>query len=559
MDSDYFSGGAQRIAGMQDTQFNHPEGESLMEKAASGEHKSSTCSKHIESKKNFWSGLKKIAKHFIKRIAPPIMVGEVHRLRRIEQLLEQLNLRIENRLHHIEQLTQGIGHRLHTHDFRLDHLKELIKEVEPYQPTYGIGGVLQREPQRTSQDRCRAIETYFGRVAGKRMLDIGSSLGYMCYYFADRSAVTEGWEYNAKNAEVARLIGSINNIPTVIRTKALDENSINTIEPGQFDVVTILSVLHHTVYYNGLEYTQRLMKALLEKVPMLIVELARKNEDPTLFWNDAQPEDELAVFDLVKDKVAIEKIGDFSTHLSDKHRPLYVVKAKDNVITVNNRQFSYLFKTFEAYPNSPTVYAITRRYYLSKEYVIKEYVFDERSGEVNRCQIVSEINTLLHLTNIYHMPELVDFELSSSGAKLVLKRISGKLLVDLLHEPGEINAINVAQELLKSLADLEKEGLHHNDVRTWNVICDKSHVSLIDYGFVSHKEIDNDAISLLWLLSAILTGIREGYPVNKKELPKKAIFEQKPSLLAFYEAIESGVYSPSRLLTTIKQYEMEKK
>lgn len=59
MDSDYFSGGAQRIAGMQDTQFNHPEGESLMEKAASGEHKSSTCSKHIESKKIYWSGLKK--------------------------------------------------------------------------------------------------------------------------------------------------------------------------------------------------------------------------------------------------------------------------------------------------------------------------------------------------------------------------------------------------------------------------------------------------------------------------------------------------------------------
>ncbi|NSL17140.1 phosphotransferase [Tatlockia micdadei] len=111
----------------------------------------------------------------------------------------------------------------------------------------------------------------------------------------------------------------------------------------------------------------------------------------------------------------------------------------------------------------------------------------------------------------------------------------------------------VVQELLRSLADLEKEGLRHNDLRTWNVLYDKEQVSLIDYGFVSHKELGNDAISLLWLLNAVLTGEREGYDVNKKELPKKKAFEQAPSLQALYEAVESGEYSPIKLQAVINE------
>lgn len=529
-----------------------------------------------------WGSFKKIAKWTIKRMAPAL-VREVQRLRHIEQLnqqiiyrlnstellvsriehlismgdqigqevgrlsstVEQFNQEISQRLSAqlistkdqigqeitrqsstVAQLSQEISERLNAHDFRFDHLKEMIKEVEPYQPTYGIIGVLEQAPQRTSEDRCRTVEAYFGKVAGKHILDIGSSLGYMCYFFADRGAITEGWEYNPKNAEVSRLIGNINGIPTTIKTKAFDKNSIDTIERGKFDVVTIFSVLHHIIHYHGLEYTQRLMQTLLDKVPVLIVELARKGEDPALFWDETQPEDELAIFELIKDKITIEKIGDFPTHLSSKRRPLYVIKSKDNTITVNNRPFIYLSKTFEAYKDSPVVYIKTRRYYFSEEYVIKEYVFDERDREgENKRQIIAEIDTLLHLTNIHNMPELIDFELTSCGAKVVLKKISGRLLVDLLKEKDKINTMFVVQELLRSLADLEKEGLRHNDLRTWNVLYDKEQVSLIDYGFVSHKELGNDAISLLWLLNAVLTGEREGYDVNKKELPKKKAFE----------------------------------
>lgn len=479
--------------------------------------------------------MKKLVKKAIKRVAPSI-TETLSRLARIEQKLNETRNFMDTRAGQV-------------HDFRIDKLKTALKRAEPYQPAYSVAGVLE-DPRRQSIDRARAIELYLGQTAGLRILDIGSSLGYMCYYFSDRGAVAEGWDMRPENVEVAQLIGEINGVPATFKTKQLNTDTVQTIPQDHFDVVLLLSVLHHTVYYNGLEYTQKLLRTLLERVPTLVVELAKRDEDKKLFWNDAQPKDPLALFDLVKDEVSIKQIGSFHNHLSEQTRPLYIIRRK-NVVTVNNRHYTFRTKTSEAYSRSPMVFSRSlRRYYLGDEHIIKEYDFQNETDNENKRQIVSEINTLLHVQGIYHQPELVDFEITPAHARVVLKNVRGALLSDKLESDEVLPMVAICQEVLKSLRDLRAKDLYHNDVRGWNIIVRGKKAYLIDYGLVSHRQIDDDIVSLLWVIHAMITGERQSYQQNKP-LPKRQPFTAQPELLVLYDAIKKGERNPATLLALL--------
>lgn len=473
-------------------------------------------------------------KKILRKIIPKRIVHEIMRPSRIERDLVELKANFRN------------------HDNRLDKLKALANEVEPYQPTYGISGILTEEPKRRSLDRCRAIEQSLDKVYGLSILDIGSSLGYVCYYFADRGAKTEGWDANPKNAEVSRMVGQINGLDVNIKTKNFDKDGVATIRHGSYDVVTILSVLHHIIYKNGLKYTQELMEELLDRVPVLIVELAKKGEDTKLFWDKAQPKNELEIFDLVKDKIDIKEIGTFHNHLSENKRPLYKVTLKKKTIKVNNNIYIYTHSTNQAYTKSPAPFLdLPRRYYFAQNDIIKEYLFKGKNKSENSRQIIAEVNNMLHLKNIHNMPEMIDYEVTPEGAKLVVKRIPGELLIDIIEAGSTINIKDVVKDVLKTLHDLNKQGLRHNDVRTWNVIYDGKKASLIDYGVVSHRTTDRDDISLLWLISSMLEGKREGYATNKKSLPKKESFNREPWLRRMYERVAKGDSTAKELLKIV--------
>lgn len=462
-------------------------------------------------------------------------------------LSNELNVSLQRQ----SQKTDLILEKLQIRDFRLDELKEKVSHVEKYQPIYGVTGVI-NDAQRSSKDRCTAINAYFkGSVRGLRMLDVGSSLGYVCFYFADRGATTTGWELSPKNSEVTRLASEINGIKTSIKTKKLDLESVQTIEPGAYDVVTILSVIHHIIHHQGLENTKRLMKELLNKTPVLIVELAKKGEDKSLFWDKSQPANELEIFDLVKDTVTITKIGEFGNHLSDNLRPLYVVSKKKQ-ITVNDKIYAYEKSTNEAYDFSPsaTDHSEKRKYYQNTDTIIKEYKFGPHGSNknTNAKLIINEINTLMNTQSVYNSPQLVDFELNSLGAKIVLKKISGNLLSELGKMPQK-DVKNILKDILRSLIDLEAIGLHHNDVRTWNVLYDGKRASLIDYGQCSPLVVDDDAVALLWLIESLHNGGRESTEMNKKSVPS---LDRLPSFTKkLREEVVSGERSFKKLEMSI--------
>lgn len=447
----------------------------------------------------------------------PSIIEDRTRIKSIESKLDLLN-------DYVVELKAEIAQ----HDTRVDRLKKLLEVVEPYQPLYGLAGLI-GEPKRTSVDRCKVIEKALGDVTGLRMLDIGSSLGYVSYYFADRGASVEGWDSNLDNVETTRLVGDLNGISNVhFKYKELNSETISTIPGGEFDVAFVLSVFHHVIYFQGMEKTKELARELLNRVPVVIVELAKKGEDTKLRWDKAQPDDELEIFSGLD--VHIEKIGDFHNHLSDKTRPLYVISRKKEKI-VNDHHYAYESSTQHAYDDSQVAaYGVRRRYYFGKDIFIKEYSFDNDSRADNLSQIMAETALLIGLKegggHIHNLPEIIDFEFTKQSAKIVIRKIEGALALNHSEPLTKKTLKSIVKDILKTLADLESLNIYHNDIRSWNIMIGKNGAWLLDYGLASSIEGENNMVSFLWSLQAIMSRQREAFDQKKLGVPARNLFDE---------------------------------
>lgn len=427
-----------------------------------------------------------------------------------------------------------------THDDRLDRLRHLVAKVEPYQPLYGVTGIIDN-PARPSADRAAVVAAALGNLRGQRVLDIGSSLGYMSFHLAAHGALVTGWEANADNAEVARLVGEINGLDVTFRTEQLDLGTLGTLHDGDFDAVLVLSVLHHVVHFQGLDAAQKIVAGLLDVAPVLVLELASKGEDPGLFWDAAQPEDPLAVLDLVRDDVEVTRIGTSGTHLSSMERPLYRV-ARRKVVEVSGHRYPYDDVTYEAYAGSPVATGPWRRRYLHhQDHVVKEYAFSPQTPD-NWSQIVGELyvhSVLGTRAPLHHGLRLLAAELGTERARIVLARTPGRLLSDVAPLPVA-DLARVAGDVLTTLRDLEAAGLHHNDVRSWNILVAQDGGGwLLDYGRASHDAYEDDVVALAHALAAGARGGREGPQERKSELPDLTVFDGTP-LADLADALRAG-------------------
>lgn len=451
-----------------------------------------------------------------------------------------------------------IQEKLEACDFRIDRLKALVKNVEHYQPVYGLTGIVDR-PARQSDDRCAAISDAIGDVTGMRILDIGSSLGYVSFYFADRGAVVEAWEASPQNAEVARLIQHINGIPVRFVTKHLSPETAQTIPANEFDVVIVLSVFHHIIRFQGLETTKAVVAELMHKCPMMFVELAKKGEDAGLPWDKSQPEDELAIFQELD--VNITKIGAFPNHLSDKTRPLYKVEA-NKTVTVNGTHYVYTRASHSAYDKSPLRrnHELHRKYYFSDDYIIKEYGLKTTTERhFNIPETYQELGSLYALSKLWEkgkikstFPEIYDYEIVNGQSRLVFRRLDGTLLSDLESKSPAVDekiVKVVLRDVLGQLADMHANHLYHNDVQSWNIIVNDTKALLIDFGHTSQILLYDDVTCLVWAVYDFLTNSRE---TDSTALPPVRPFTTMPTAAAFYELVKQGNTDAADILCTLK-------
>lgn len=482
---------------------------------------------------------------FARRALASLSPGLVASLERLPSMDAGI-ARIEAQTALLRAEQDALIRQLRSHDGRLDRLRALVAKVEPYQPLYGVTGVID-QPARASSDRAAAIAAALSPLPGRRVLDIGSSLGYMCFYLADRGAHTTGWDYSADNVEVARLVGEINGVRASFATTALDESSAESLQPRSYDAVLVLSVIHHVIHYQGLATAQRIVRSILDAAPELVLELAVRGEDPDLFWDEAQPEDPLDVLALVRDEVEVSKLGEFGTHLSTTTRPLYLVSRR-KVVTVNGKPYDYDEVTSQAYERSPLADGPwRRRYYYSPSYVIKEYRFDEETPD-NWNQILRELYLHTRFTDrpsVHRRVVLHDWEMNAGVARLVLERVPGTLLCDVGPlQPETLRS--VVLDVLRTLADLRDLGFRHNDVRSWNIMVDGHDAWLLDYGRASHDAFEDDVVALAWAAVYGGTGGREPSADRKVDLPDLTPLD-RGSLGLFADALRAGERDPRTL------------
>jgi O-antigen chain-terminating methyltransferase len=204
-------------------------------------------------------------------------------------------------------------------------IHQCYSRVEFYQPLYGITGL--DEPLRGCRDRALAIEAALAPLGkGFRLVDFGSSLGYFPFFFADRGASTAGFDINPENTAMTLACQRLNGLPAEFRTAPLDLDTVRAIPPGTFDVALVLSVLHHINLRFGMGYVQQLLAELLARVPVLVLELAHRDEPVTFAWRSALPADPLEIL-AACGKVHVQELARSQSHLSDSTRPLFLVMA----------------------------------------------------------------------------------------------------------------------------------------------------------------------------------------------------------------------------------------
>ncbi len=454
-----------------------------------------------------------------------------------------------------------IKKRVEEHDNRLTKLQDIYQKADPYQPIYGLEGI--GSPQRDSRDRCEAIFEFFdNNVQALRVLDVGCFFGYLSFYLQDRGARVEGWDNNDVNIEVARRTQDITGINADFKVKEFNKETIAAIQPGQYDVVFILSVLHWTIALQGIEYVQDCLKLLMDRVPMVVVELAQKGEDKKLFWDKVVPKNDLDIFDKVKG-LKVHKIGEFPTHLSDKKRPIYAI-TKDHV-AVNGHHYQVDELILRAYHNAPQWRPISSRYFAGDKVFIKEYHYDDNIEETRRY-LVNEINFFLQNASIHNkniiegVPKLIDFEIGSRSTKLVMERVDGELLSFVAKHLTLMQKEKIAIGILRIMEQFEAQGLHHNDLRSWNVMVSKDNKAyLIDMELVSPKQYENNIISYMWVMNSLLTGKEEERTRNKIKLPPPDAFSTSSVFSELYKLTTAHNSIPfSKLLASIDTIKSKK-
>ena len=390
----------------------------------------------------------------------------------------------------------------------IEHLVSDLPEV--YQPIHGHPE-LSGQVSRSCADRLAHIARIHDGLQSLlarplKVLDLGCAQGYFSFNLAERGASVHGVDFLDKNVAVCNALAQENAELQVSFEVGRVEDAIAALEPEQYDLVLGLSVFHHIVHEKGVVAVRAMFDHAAAQSGALVVELALREEP--LYWAPAQAEDPRSLLDGI---AFVHEAARHDTHLAPIPRPLFV--ASNRYWILDGRADRFEDWSFEPHALAHGTHCSSRRYFFSAEAVLKHYRFDHPRGEHNKAEFTKELQFLQQPPRGFLAPELIQHGKNDKEGWLVIQRIHGRLLLDLLREGGPVECRVVLLEVLKQLAVLEGAGLYHDDVRTWNVIVAEDGTShLIDYGSIGSRAQDcvwpgNLFLSFLIFVREVVTGV----------------------------------------------------
>jgi O-antigen chain-terminating methyltransferase len=397
-------------------------------------------------------------------------------------------------------------------------MKKIIENLvaklpEIYQPIYGhptLSGLVSRSCHDRFEKIAQiydALQDHLGR--SPKVLDLGCAQGYFSLNLAARGGEVHGIDYLDKNIAVCNALAQTHPHFKVTFETNLVENIITRLKPCEYDLVLALSVFHHVVYEKGIDEVKGLLGQIVNQSGALVVELALREEP--LYWAPSQPEDPKK---LLENIAFVRKMACHETHLSPILRPMYFV---------SNRywQMGHCAGHFDSYASDSHALAHgahreSRRYFFSEDIIIKYYDFKHPLRvTINRHEFEQEVQFLKSPPPKFPAAKFIVADENNSEGWVVMERLPGRLLLDLLLEGSPIDHHSVLLAVLEQLVILEKVGLYHNDIRTWNVlVTENDAVYLFDYGSISSEKLDccwpeNLFLAFFIFVREITTGVVE--------------------------------------------------
>jgi len=180
---------------------------------------------------------------------------------------------------------------------------------------------------RESDNRSNLIVDNVDKSSGS-YLDIGSQLGYFVFKMAEVGFVSTGIEcskYPHKYASSLKVINENNNVSFI--NMCID--SKNIINIPNFDVISMLNVFHHLVYFLGFDAADIIMKQLASKTNSKLFFETGEYEEKGEYWSDSlsfmKSDSKSWIYNYLCSLgfSTVSIIGEFPTHLNNHHRTLF--------------------------------------------------------------------------------------------------------------------------------------------------------------------------------------------------------------------------------------------
>lgn len=359
---------------------------------------------------------------------------------------------------------------------------------EIYQPIYGYAE-LSSGASRTTEDRLDDIKRIYTRVSEKlgrplRVLDLGCAQGFMSLSLASLGASVVAVDMLPENIALCRKLGTINPKLDVNFVEARIEDFVSSLDKGHFDLVLLLSVIHHVAFHVSPAAATSTVERLRSISPVLVAELALADEP--LYWASALPGNPLDTFGSA---AFVREIRQTGTHLSEVKRPLYFVSdelwyAVDEIGTIESvRRGGHRF--------AKSSFKSSRTYYMSSDRVLKKLALTGEDADVNRREIDREVEFLDQVAGNENYPRVFGVEDDGQYSYLLREKIRGELLADLVDSGASFDYYIAIRDILQECINLESMSLYHQDIRVWNVLRrEDGKFCLIDYGAISPSKND---------------------------------------------------------------------
>lgn len=388
-------------------------------------------------------------------------------------------------------------------------MRFLVENTTHYQPLYGLSVLTNPEYSRICFDRAWLIERSFGKKILKQLkfLDIGCNVGYFSMFLAAREAQVHGIDMGEREIQLAQTLAKFHGLSCQFTQSAFNEHALERIFPLKYDAVLLLSVLHHIIAVEGLDYAVSLLQRLLDRTITLFFEVGSNKEVHAEPWKDQAVSDTNEVLGRLTG-CKIEHLGTTSAMSGGSSRELYRVDRDLTKIsfsgTIDQGDFKTIFSANDT--------ALMHRFYQSGNYFAKFYKLqDTRRDE--HLALLNEVNAYNVLRGSGLAPNLIDWRLEKGIGALILEHTEGKTLSTVVHmkeKPENYSKKRTFARIVEFLRHLRKAGLYWNDLRSHNIVIQEDgEVKFIDFEMCGTVEME-DSLNMLRLL---LLELEDGMPI----------------------------------------------